>query len=167
MTSWIIRSSMVSPDAPSPIKKVDPSPIKKVESFGSSPVRSMGEKLRMVRSVDCQAPAPMPSREPMRRISSKAHRRGGNYFVEEPVDSKLHVSMKGYEDANLSASERKPRSTRPGGCCTWKGRLRRLYETGLSLDPSIFEPPLRSEFRRNKILKHKDGNDTTQQTATL
>ena len=54
---------MVSPDKPSPIKKVNPSPVKQVESFGGSPVSSMAEKLRMVRSIDCQAPAPMPSRE--------------------------------------------------------------------------------------------------------
>ena len=54
---------MVSPDEPSPIKKVNPSPVKQqVESFGGSPVSSMAEKLRMVRSIDCQAPAPMPSR---------------------------------------------------------------------------------------------------------
>ena len=44
------QSAMVSPDVPSPIKKVNPSsPIKKAESFGSSPVNSMAEKLRMVR----------------------------------------------------------------------------------------------------------------------
>ena len=37
---------MVSPDEPSPIKKVDPSPVKKVEEFGSSLVTSMAEKAK-------------------------------------------------------------------------------------------------------------------------
>ena len=41
----------------------------------------------------------------IRRISSKVHR-GGNNFVEESDDSKLHVPMEGDGDPNLSASER-------------------------------------------------------------
>ena len=62
---------MVSPDELSPIKKVNPSPTKKVDLSGISPVSSMAEKLgKMVRSMDGQAPAPMPSREPMEVRSS-------------------------------------------------------------------------------------------------
>ena len=57
---------MVSPDEPPRIKTVNPSLIKMVKSLcGISLVGFMDEKLRTVRSMDGQAPAPMPSRELM------------------------------------------------------------------------------------------------------
>ena len=59
-----------------------------------------------------------------------------NYYVEEPDDSKLHVSMEGDEDPNLSASERKPRRRSKG-----KGKRKHKAASNAVAAPHPTESP--------------------------